>query len=255
MDRRIFLLAGAVAPFASAARAAPDEAAFTIDASILVRSFQAVIEYQIADIMRSLHQMAAAGDADTGDWKSIAPTLETFCQQTMTRPTGWLSDTQGRYVTTFDDKAAPDSLRERPYFTDLLQGRDVVGEALVSTVSGLRCVLFATPIVRSGRVVGAIGLEIPARAVMDVIDAYYKLPDGLVLMILNDSGLIIVHSERSRIFRTPDVAEPSMRATMKRILTEASGAVSYRARGTGRLAVFSKSDHLGWHFVLAKTTK
>lgn len=246
----------AAAGAGSPARSQPADPGFTVDAFVLLHSFQAVIEYQVSDIMRSLRQMAAAAsDADGGDWRAINPALKAFCQSSATNPTGLVSDLQGRYVTTFDDKVAPDSLGERAYFVDLVQGRDVVGEALVSKVSGLRCVLFATPIKRDGKVVGALGLEVPARKVMDVLDTFYRLPPGLVLMIINDAGLIIVHTERGRIFQTPDVGEPSMRATVKRVLTEPSGAITYRARATNRTAVFNKSDHLGWHFIVAKTTE
>ena len=76
MDRRVFVLGAAAATFASTARAAPGDPPFTVDAFILLRSFQAVIEYQVADIMRSLHQMAAG--VDGGDWKTLAPTLKAF---------------------------------------------------------------------------------------------------------------------------------------------------------------------------------
>jgi hypothetical protein len=247
------LLAGGAAALLMPARGRAETmpASFPVDAYVLLRIFQAAIEGHMAAMVRSLTVIATREEAPT--WASVAAALRAIYDSAPTRPTGWLAKPDGSYITTFDGTAAPDNLTPRPFFADLMAGRSVVGEPILSKVSGQRVIVTAQPILRSGRVVGAVGVEISARAVMDVVDNYYQLPPGLAFLAMNDAGLIVLHSERGRIFQTPDLAEPSMMAAIKRVTTERSGVVRYQARGTRRLGVFNKSDQLGWRFMLVKT--
>jgi C4-dicarboxylate-specific signal transduction histidine kinase len=252
-DRRA-LLAGAGAALLSPAlaRAQTPAASFSVDAYVPLRIFQAAIEGHMAAMLRSLAVLAAAGEAPA--WASVSPALKSIGQMSPTKPTGWLAAPDGSYQSTFDNAKAPDNLTARPFFDDLLAGRSVTGEAIVSKVSGQRAVVIAQPILRNGKVQGAVGVEISARAIMDVFHDYFDLPDGLSFVVINDAGLIVLHSERGRIFQNPDLAEPSMAAAIKRIVLERSGVVRYQARGIRRVGVFNKSDALGWHFMLVKTS-
>jgi hypothetical protein len=252
-ERRGFLASAGVVLLSPAfARAQTPPASFSVDGYVPLRIFQAAIEGHMAAMLRSLAVIAATGDAPT--WTSASPALKSIAQLSPTRPVGWLATPDGSYVTTFDSGPAPDKLTSRPFFTDLLAGRSVAGEPIVSKVSGQRAIVIAQPILRDGRVLGAVGVEVSARAIMDVFRDYYELPDGLSFVIINDAGLIVLHSERGRIFQTPDLDEPGLAAAIKRVLLERSGVVRYQARGKRRVGVFNKSDPLGWHFLLVKTS-
>ncbi len=165
----------------------------------------------------------------------------------------WLATPDGAYSTTFDDGPAADNLKDRTYFKQLMAQREVSGQAMVSAVSGQRVTVGGIPIVRAGRVIGAVGVETSCRRIMEVVDSYYQLPKDLLFLVIDDAALIILHSEHDRIFQTPEMGEPSMAAAVKRIIAEPSGTVAYGARGQKRIAAFNRSDILGWHFMVART--
>lgn len=246
------LLVGAAALLPAGAASAQSERDFTVGAMMPLRIFQAMIETLMGAMLRSLDVLAA--DASLAlNWASFAPGLRAVAKLTPSQPVAWLALPNGGYTTTFDGAQAPDNLTAQPFFTDLMQGRSVAGEALISRVSGQRVVMAAQPILRNGRVVGAVGVELSARAVMDAFYRFYELPREFGLMALNDAALIVLHTERNRIFQSPNMTEPSIAAAVHRVIAERSGQVSYREGPIRRVAVFNKSDALGLHFVLYQT--
>lgn len=251
LRRRTLLAAGAAFSLAGPARAAGPP--FTVDAYVLVRIFQAAIEGHMASMARTLRAIAASKSADSVTWADAAPALRQVTEVSPTTPVAWLATPDGAYSTTFDDGPAADSLKDRSYFRQLMAQREVSGHVMVSTVSGQRVSVGGAPVVRAGRVIGAVGVETSCRRIMEVVDAYYRLPQDLVFLVINDAALIVLHSEHDRIFQTPDLSEPSMAAAVRRIIAEPSGTLSYTARGMRRLAAFNRSDILGWHFMVART--
>jgi hypothetical protein len=250
MRRRTFLLTACGAALAGEARAADPR--LMVDGYVLLRIFEAAIEGHMAAMLRTLRVIAASKSADGATWKDVAPSLRQIVDLSPTSPVGWLATPDGAYSTTFDNAPALDNLKGRTYFAQAMGGKDVEGDPLISTVSGQRVIVVAAPVIRAGQVIGAVGVEVAARRVMEVVDSYYKLPPELYFIVLDDAGLIVLHTEHDRIFQTPDMAEPSMAAAVKRIIAEPHGTVAYRARGQARVAAFNRSDALGWHFMVVR---
>jgi hypothetical protein len=211
------------------------------------------MEAQVNAALRALRALAASHGAESLAWADISPALVQFSEISPAHPIGWLARPDGSYTTTSDGGPAPDNLTARPYFRELLAGRDVEGAAIISAVSGQRAVVIATPIRRRGVVIGALGAEFSGRAIMEAFNTYYRLPADLVIIVLNDDGLIVLHSEQDRIFQIPDLSEQSLANAVRRLLSEENGQVTYTARGVPRTAVFNRSRRLGWRFMLART--
>ncbi len=110
----------------------------------------------------------------------------------------------------FDTSGATSNLADRGYFKQAMMGQTVASDALISRVSGKPIIVFATPVVVDGRVVGVVGGVVQTTYITTLLelsrfgytgDAYlvnqnkYFITSSRFTEELKQAGVIEVHSE------------------------------------------------------------
>ena len=256
MQRRAFLasvIASAIVlTAAEPAPAAPARQAFSVDAEVALHAYQAVVEEHMSDILRAIRVLARTADARGANWTSIKPSLDSLAQDLSTDAATWFALPDGSYFTT-DGGRQPGNLADRPYFPTLMAGRDVVGSLVIGRSTGRRSIIVATPVLRDGRVVGAIGVSLRARLLSQLVTDRAKIPDNMTFYALDRTGQTAIHKDPELMFQFPsDIGDASLKSAVAVILSHPSGTTRYRFRGVDKTALFDRSDLTGWHFVLVK---
>lgn len=253
MYRRTFLACGSLLALgATSALASPRARAFKVDARVVLRSYQALVEQHLTDVLHAIRALAATSDARTASWPVIRPALDRLSQDLATSATVWFALPDGGYAST-EGSSAGATLADRDYFPELMAGRDVVGRLVVSKSTGHRSIIVATPVEKEGRVVAAIGVSIRARLVSQLVAERIRLPHDMTFYALDPNGQAAIHLDPERMFQFPaELGEASLKSAVATILSQPWGSVDYRFGGKSRTAIFDKSDITGWHFVLVQ---
>jgi hypothetical protein len=253
MQRRTFLACGAlVALGATRAVASPRSKSFTVDARVVLQSYQALVEQYLMDVLHAIRAIAATSDARSASWPAIKPALDRLGQDLSTSATVWLAQPDGSYAST-EGVAAGATLADRDYFPELIAGRDVIARLVVSKSTGHRSIVVATPVEKGGRVVAAIGVSLRARLVSQVVADRMRLPQGMSFYALDSNGQAAIHMDPERMFQFPaELGEVTLKSAVATILSQPQGSVDYRFGGKSRTAIFEQSAITGWHFVLVR---
>lgn len=252
MVRHIFLLSSLLLAFAAAPATAEPRSTFEVDAHTTLGACQGLVEDHLAGILRSIRALAVTSEAKTGEWAAVEPALMRLSEDLPTDATAWFALPDGSYTSTADGPSAL-KLSDRAYFPDLLAGKDVEGNLVVSKSTGLRSIIVATPVLKDGAVVAMIGVSVEAQLVSALVTETARLPDNMTFYALDSNGQAAIHRDPERMFQYPsDLGEPSLRAAVETILSQPRGVIEYEFDGTNRVGVFNKSDATGWHFVLVR---
>ena len=263
MERRALLSSGiASGTFIAIAATAPlsvlgaaDFAHFKVDGSMLLQAYRSLVEEHLAGTLRSIRIAAATTEAQTGDWALARPLLDRLRADLATAAAVWLVQPDGNYATT--ERGPTDlNLKDRAYFPQLMAGRDVVGTLVVSKSTGVRSIIVATPILRHGQVIGAIGVSLNARSISQLVIDRVDMHDGMTFYALDQKGQTAIHKDPEKMFQFPsDMGDASLRSAIQIILLQPRGMVTYRFSGTDRKAMFDTSALTGWHFVLVQLAR
>ncbi|GAA0325133.1 hypothetical protein GCM10009087_39320 [Sphingomonas oligophenolica] len=234
------------------AKPARPVAAFKVDGTLALAAYQAMVEEHLAGVLRSIKALAVTSDARSGDWARIRPALERLSADLPTAATISYVQPDGSYATTAIGQS-PDNLSDRAYFPGLMAGKDVVGSLVVSKATGHRSIVVATPVMRDGKVVAAIGVTLRARLISQLVTDHGLLPADLTFYALDSTGKTAIHKDPDLMFAFPsDMGDSSLKAAVKTILGQREGVVHYRFRNDDRTAIFRTSDATGWRFVLVR---
>lgn len=237
------------------AKAEPVQTAFMVDGAVALEAYKAVVEEHLTGVLRCIRGLASTSDAQSGDWGRIRPALERFSADLPTDATVFYARPDGSYLATATGESA-ESLGDRSYFPALLAGKDVVGALVISKSTGHRSVIVATPVMRDGRVVAAIGVSLRARLIGQLVTDNVRFPADLIFYALDASGETAIHTDPALLFEFPSIiGDATLKAAVAAILGQREGTVHYRFRDTARTAIFRASDMTGWRFVLAKLDK
>lgn len=253
MRRRTFLSAGLGLAAAPAARARDGPAEFDVAGRLLLRAYQAFVETHLAGVLRSLRALARTSDAQSGQWSRVEPALRELSADSATYATIWYARPDGSYFSLATNGASGLSLADRPYFADLLAGRDVEGSLVVSRSTGHHSVIVATPVLGGAEVVAALGASIDARLLSELVANATDMPADLTFYALDARGQAAIHRDPGLTAVFPsDLGDPSLTVAVAHMLARRRGVVRYDFAGTHRTALFETSEATGWRFVLAR---
>ena len=257
MQRRTFLLSSALLTVAAAtpAKAGAGPGPFKVDGHIALQAYQALVEDHLTGVLRAIRALAATSDAQTRSWASIRPALDRLSQDLTTDATVWFALPDGSYASTASGPSS-ETLADRDYFRELMAGDDIEGSLVISKSTGHRSVIVATPVVKEGRVIAAIGASMRARLISQMVAERTGLPDNMTFYALDAKGQTVIHKDPEKMFEYPsDLGDATLKSAVTTILSQRQGSVDYNFGGQFRTAIFNKSDVTGWHFVLVQVGK
>ncbi len=249
----IIFLAAMTATAAAGAGATGDRGARDAEMRILLNTFTALTEEHLAGIARGLRLISLTQEARSGDWNTMKGLLAQFGASGINPVAVWYARPDGRYYTV--EKGLTDqSIADRPYFARLLSGKDVMGDLVVSRSTGKRAVIIAVPVVKDGKIAGALGVSVAADKVSGMLQEKMALPQEMVFYALDAKGQCALHRDSSRLFAFPsDMGSKTLGAAVKEMLSKDEGTVNYQFHGE-RTVFFKRSPQNGWIFALGTVT-
>lgn len=242
------LLPGAAHAQESSARGA----AFSVDVQLAVQAFEGLVEEHLLGLQHAQRVLAVLPQAASGRWDEVKPMLEALHSDIGTDAATWYMLPDGTYYTTQEGLAAQ-TLADRAYYPALLAGRAVMGDLVVSKATGHRSIIVATPVMKDGRMVAAIGISVRARLLSAMVERRIALPPDLSFFALTDQQQTVLHRNPDRIFVAPgDVGGPALAASFAEALSRPQGMLTYTLKGQRMQAAHHRSEVTGWHFFLAR---
>ena len=241
----------ATLPARAEAPATPTKMA-TVDAQVALNAYQGLVEEHLSGVMHSIKVVAESSEAKSADWERTRPMLDRLDKDLETDASVWYAMPNGSYYSTSAEGLTEQNLGDRSYFPQLMAGKDVEGDLVVSKSTSHRSVIVATPVMANGKVVAAIGVSLRLRLLTQLIEKNTQLPADMYFYSMNSDALISSHRNIDRMFKHPtDIGDESLGPIFTSALAKEKGQLGYKLHGKNISAIFQKSKALGWHFFIA----
>ncbi len=251
--RLIASLAALVLATPLAVQAAAPAETFALDAAVALDAYSAAAESRVEGVLAATRTVAATEEAKSGDWVRMREPLAVLAANVREQAAVWYARPDGSYFTV-EKGLTGETLRDRAYFPSLMAGQDVLGALVISKSTGKRSLIVASPVLRAGKVVGAVGVSLDAAKFAASLDRAIRFPPEVVFYALDEKGQTALHRAGDLIFVFPsDVGSPTLGDAVKTMTSKPGGVVRYTYSGSDKTAVFRRSTLTGWVFVLGKS--
>lgn len=209
---------------------------------------------QIEQQMQMLKIMTLNEDITSMDWDRQQPMLKLFRSGTGFLDLAVVSpDGAARYSN--GDTA---ELGDRDYIKKALDGETNVSDLIVSKVTDTVVLMYATPIKRDGKVVGALIGRRDGNTLTNIVNNIAYGKKGYSFM-MNTSGVIVAHPEKEKVMTQfnpfeevkKDKSLSSLVDLFQKAIDEKTGVDSYTYNGIEKYAGFAPVAESNWIFVIA----
>lgn len=219
------------------------------DVRIILNTFTALTEEHFERIRCGLKVLSVTEEARSGDWNVVKGPLAEFSGSGINAASVWYARTDGHYYSV-GQGLTDQNISDRPYFSRLMAGNNVVGDIVISKSTGKRAAVIAVPIWKDGKVIGALGVSVSADEVSRMLQERMAVPGDMVFYALDSKGQCSLHKESSLLFAFPsDMGSKTLRKAVKEMLSRQEGIVRYEFQG-GKIVVFKRSQLTGWVFAI-----
>lgn len=202
---------------------------------------------------QALDLIASIEEIESMDWFVQRPVL-----QRQVKNTGFLD----LGIVTLDGKAtysdgSTAELGEREYIKKALSGETNVSDIIISKETNSLVIMYATPIERNGKVVGALIGRRDGNTLSVSIDDI-KYGEKGYAYIINDKGIVVAHRNRDMVLdqfnpieeAKTDKSQESLATLFETILAEKEGVSDYKFNGEELYAGFSPIEGSNWILVI-----
>jgi methyl-accepting chemotaxis protein len=176
------------------------------------------------------------------DWDTMQPVLAAL-QEVGPSCAIWFALPDGTYYTV-SNGLMDQQLSDRPYFTPLFGGEEILGDVVVSKSTGQLSAVVATPIYVDEEVAGALGASIFISELADNLAASLELAEDMQLLVLNGDG--------QTVFSLPADQAAWMDNLGAKLPAEEAGTIAVDQPGQPMRLIYQVSDFNGWCYVLGR---
>lgn len=149
-------------------------------------------------------------------------------------------------------------LGDREYIKKAFEGNVWVSDLIVSRVTNNVVIMYAAPIRKDGKVVGALIGRRDGSTLSDISDRTGYGDNGYGYIVNNTSGTVVAHPDRERVLNGFNPIEESatnesltsIATLFKKILEEGTGTSDYYSEGEKLYAGFAPIENSDWIFVI-----
>jgi len=215
-------------------------------------------ESRIQTQMRTLEMLAMREDIQSMDWDIQKQVLLSQVSKTGFLDIGVVTSDG---TTNYSD-GSTSQLGDREYIKKALAGEKNVSDLLVSRVTGQLALIYAVPIEKDGRVVGALIGRRDGNALSDITGGSGFGDSGYAYMI-NSKGTVVAHPDSEKVFSQWNPIEEvqndeslrSVAAEFETILREKAGVSSYTFMGRELYNAFVPVEGTDWTIIVAADKK
>ncbi len=221
---------------------------------VALAALVALVDQQIGSVGHTLETLAATQDARTGGWRAIKPLLARV-EAGPVPCTCWYLRPDGRYYTV-SLGLTEGSLSDRAYFPGLMAGRQVDCALVYSKSTGKKSAVVAAPILREGRVVGALGASLFLEELSARLDETLRLPENMLFFAVDAEGTGVLNVRPWLVFTDPrEMGSPSLKEAVRQMLLQPEGTIHFEFEGASRDMYFQTSEVTGWRLALGVITR
>lgn len=210
-------------------------------------------ESRVAIEKKTLEMIARREDIQSMDWDVQQQILKTQLGKTNFLDIG-VVQLDG---TTNYSSGETSQLGDREYIKKALSGETNVSDLLVSKVTNTVVLMYAAPIEKDGKVVGALIGRRHGNALSSITDDTSFGKDGYAFMI-NGKGTMIAHPDRERVLiqfnaieeSKKDESQKSLATLLEKMLKEKIGVSSYSFQGKDLYAGYAPVEGTDWIIVM-----
>lgn len=230
--------------------AAEARQALALDPGVGLNAYAALVEQELDSARNGLRVLAVTENVVSGDWDRIKGPLAQFAKGISTSAAVWFARPDGSYFTV-EAGLTNENLKDRHYFPDLMDGKEIEGDLVVSKSTGQRSTIIAVPVRNDGHVIGALGVSLAMEKVAAFIDGKMRFPQPVMFYALDRHGQIALHRESTLLFDfAAELGSPTLTEAVKEMLSRPEGTVHYEFAGAERTAIFKTSGASGWVYAL-----
>ena len=219
----------------------------------LLNIYSAFTDEYFNNVLRGLRLLASTHEVGSGRWDDMKGLLTEFDKSGIAAAAVWYARPDGSYYTVEKGRAA-EALADRPYFHELMAGNDITGYLVISRSTGKRSAVFAVPVKRGGRVIGALGVSLSVDEASRMLNKKMELPKDFVFYALDKEGRVSLHWKPELIFEYPsDLGSKTLDEAVAKMMSEREGEVSYEFQGR-KVIYFKRSPLTGWVYALGIVT-
>jgi hypothetical protein len=162
-----------------------------------VAGLAALADAQIKNCLTMLEVLAATQEVQTGDWEKMLPLL-TKADEVMIPDATWFSLPDGSYYVVGMGKTDK-NIADRAYFSVVMSGENSYNELVVSRSTGEKVLVVAVPVIREGKVIGALGTSVFLEDLSGILSDALKLTDDMVFYAVTPENQIALHTDTEMI--------------------------------------------------------
>jgi len=164
-----------------------------------VSGLTALADSHIKGYVDSLEVLAMTQEVQSGQWEEMEGFLK-IVDDAQVGGTVWFALPDGSYYTVELGKT-DQNISDRDYFPGLMAGNEVLGPLVLSKSTGKASLVAAVPVVREGKVIGALGASIFLDNLSTRLAAELELANDMVFFATNNEGTVALHSDTELILK------------------------------------------------------
>jgi len=212
-----------------------------------------VTESRIETNKKSLEMLAKREDIQTMDWTIQKPILENQLRNTNFLDIGVVQPDGTAYYTD----GSISNLADRTHVIKALKGEANISDLLVSRITSEIVLMYAVPIERDGKVVGALVGRRAGEALSEIIEDTGYGESGYAYMI-NSTGTVTAHPDKDKVLNQFNPIEEakndnslaSVANLFDKILKERTGVSQYSFQGKELYAGYAPVNGSDWIIVI-----
>lgn len=195
----------------------------------------------------------------TGDREAIWQYLASEMVRMKLFETLWVADEKGDYYSSTRDSEGAiirtgSNISDRPYFPDVMKGKAIISDPVISKVSGNPVVVVAVPIKQDGRVIGIMGGSMSLGELIQRISAIKVAESGYAFLTQGD-GLAIVHPDKGVNMKMNLLQDKSSDVNLQGAIAQAvqgnEGIARYIWNGVDKYAGYAPVPGTNWSLVIS----
>lgn len=202
---------------------------------------------------KSLEMLALNPEIQSMDWAVQQSMLQSIVEKTTFLA---LAVIQPDGTALYSD-GTTSQLGDREYVKKALQGEANVSDLIISKVTNGLVLMYAAPIKRDGKIVGALIGRRDGNALSEIIDDTGYGSSGYAYMI-NDKGTVVAHPDRDKVMNSfnpielakKDDSLSSPAKLFEKILSEKRGVNQYFYNGKNLYAAYAPVQGSNWIIVV-----
>jgi len=150
-------------------------------------------------------------------------------------------NTQGKCIVS-DTGITNIDVKDRDYFKKVMAGQTNISNPLINRANNLPVCVISTPIIREGKITGALIVGIDLSPFTENMIAPIKIGEKGYVYLVDGNGITVSHPDAAQIMKL----DISRFEWGRKMLSTGNGSTEYLFDGHGKTAVYAKVKSTGW---------